>query len=83
MDNQRLMEGNEMDDDLRKIDKKAGITRKNRKFLLYTVLLAVYFLTVIILEAFGIITPLMRRILVSVVIIVLIVLYVTFRTKKR
>ena len=72
-----------MDDDLRKIDKKAGITRKNRKFLLYTVLLAVYFLTVIILEAFGIITPLMRRILVSVVIIVLIVLYVTFRTKKR
>ena len=72
-----------MDDDLRKIDKKAGITGKNRKFLLYTVLLAVYFLTVIILEAFGIITPLMRRILVSVVIIVLIVLYVTFRMKKR
>ena len=72
-----------MDDDLRKIDKKVGITGNNRKFLLYTVLLAVYFLTVIILEAFGIITPLMRRILVSVVIIVLIVLYVTFRTKKR
>lgn len=72
-----------MDDDLRKIDKKTGITGKNRKFLLVTVLLAVYFLTVIILEAFGIISPLLRRILVSVVILVLSVLYVTFKNRKR
>lgn len=72
-----------MDDDLRKIDKKTGITGKNRKFLLVTVLLAAYFLTVIILEAFGIISPLLRRILVSVVILVLSVLYVTFKNRKR
>ncbi len=72
-----------MDDDLRKIDKKTGITGKDRKFLLVTVLIAVYFLTVIILEAFGIISPLLRRILVSVVILVLSVLYVTFKNRKR
>ena len=71
-----------MDDELKRLDRKTGISGRNKRFIAYTVMLAVFFIAVIILEAVGVISPTVRRIAIGTVVAVLVIFYIRARGRR-
>ncbi len=72
-----------MDDDLKKLDSKVGVSDRNKNYIIITILMAVFFVAVIVLEAFNIIPALVRRILIGVMIVVIAIRYAIVKKKNR
>ena len=72
-----------MDDDLKKLDSKVGVSDRNKNYIIITILMAAFFVAVIVLEAFNIIPALVRRILIGVMIVVIAIRYAIVKKKNR
>ena len=72
-----------MEDDLKKLDRKVGVSSRNRRYIVFTVFIALFFVTVIILEAIHIIPVTARRILIGTMIGFIAVWYFIAKKKHR
>ena len=72
-----------MDDDLKKLDSKVGVSDRNKNYIIITILMAVFFVAVVVLEAFNIIPALVRRILIGAMIVVITIRYAIVKKKNR
>ncbi len=72
-----------MNDDLKKLDSKVGVSDKNKRYIVITVIIALFFVAVIILEAFGVVPTLVRRILIGAMIVAIAIWYMIAKKKNR
>lgn len=72
-----------MDDELKKLDSKVGVSDRNKKYIVITVLIAIFFVAVTVLEAFNVISELARRILIGAMILAIAIWYAIVKKRNR
>ncbi len=70
------------DDDFDKLNNEAGFSRKNIKYIVFTVLLLIYFLLILILDSTGVISTLVRRILLYGMFGLMFIIYLVLKRKE-
>jgi len=71
------------DDDFEKLNNEAGFSKKNTKYIVFTALLLVYFIVILLLDSLGIISVLVRRILMYGMFLVMLIVYAILRRREK
>jgi hypothetical protein len=67
---------------LTSLNNEAGFSRKNIKYIVFTVLLLIYFLLILILDSTGVISTLVRRILLYGMFGLMFIIYLVLKRKE-
>lgn len=71
------------DDDFEKLNNEAGFSKKSTKYIVFTALLLVYFIVILLLDSLGIISVLVRRILMYGMFLVMLIVYAILRRREK
>lgn len=71
------------DDDFEKLNNEAGFSKKNTKYIVFTALLLVYFIVILLLDSLGIISVLVRRILMYGMFLIMLIVYAILRRREK